>query len=71
MKHERTIQKALKQLRAECIEQTHDPLLARVAYAMETAIQWARTDTRGWLSPAQEARVMAQLIANDLSQEDR
>jgi hypothetical protein len=61
----RTITKRLKELRA-LIESTDDPIIARMAQGMETAIRWATADTVGWETPAHDAVIMAGILKNEL-----
>ena len=60
-----TILRRLKELR-DLIDTTKDPYEARIAYAMETAIQWATEHTVGWQPPAKEARLLAEMLRTDL-----
>ena len=69
MKSPTTIRRHKKRLRAECIDNVRDPILRRVAYAMETAVTWATTDTVGWPSLAEEARALAEILRKELAVE--
>jgi hypothetical protein len=60
-----TIRRRLKEVR-EVIEKSPDPIESRVAQAVETAIRWATEDTVGWCSPADDARLMARIIHDEL-----
>lgn len=67
MKSDATIRRRLKELRAECIDGQADPVLMRIAYAMECAIRWAREDTVGWETPANEARLLAEMLHREIA----
>lgn len=62
MKSDSTVRKHLKALRRDCIEQEHDVVLSRVAYAIECAILWSREDTVRWDTPSQLAALTAYYI---------
>jgi len=63
MTRKRKIQQQLKQLRAECIEQETDPVLRKIAYAMEQAVRYATEDgIRGWEPLHEQARGSARLL---------
>ena len=67
MKSRTTIQRHLKQLRTECIDTPEaDAVLMRIAYAMETAVRWATENTVGWSGLRDEARMLADLLRNEL-----
>lgn len=61
----RTIKRRLKELR-ELIDNSSDPAEQRIAYAMETAIRWAREDTVGWTPPAEDAKLLAKFLHQEL-----
>jgi hypothetical protein len=67
MKSRRTIQRHIKDLRkiidASFID---DPILARIAYAMETALCWASKKTVGWQSMADEAKIEAKILKDQI-----
>jgi hypothetical protein len=63
----RTINKRLKGLR-ELIDSSRDPVVVRIAYAMETAIIWATHDTHGWNSPAQDAIELATILRIEMNE---
>ena len=66
MNHE-TIKKHLQKLRKEVIEQDGDPIAARVAQAMETAIRKVTEEGLvGWPSLQDEARAFARLIRKEI-----
>lgn len=67
----KTIKKHLKQLRAECIEQTDDLVLKRVAYEMECAIRRVTERTVGWPSLSDLARGAAHLIRTEMKLEQK
>lgn len=62
---ERTIKRRLKELR-DVIDNNPDPCVQRIAYAMETAIRWAREDTVGWTPPAEDAKLLAKMLRDEL-----
>lgn len=65
MKSQSTIRKAKRALR-RVVDHSPDPCEQRIAYAMETAITWAREHTVGWPAMDVEARTLAQLLRNEL-----
>lgn len=71
-KSPRTIRKNLKELRKQCIETSpRDPILSRIAYAMETAVRWAILDTAGWESLANEAQENAKVLRKELERQTK
>lgn len=66
--HPKTVKKHLKQLREECIDGVSDPVLKRIAYAMETAVTRVTRKTVGWPSLAEEACREAALLREELSE---
>lgn len=65
-KSEYRLRKDLKALRRLVeLELERDPILCRMAQAMETALLWA-TSTNSWHDMPSEARLMADLIKRDL-----
>lgn len=62
---ERTIKRRLKELRT-LIDNSKDPAEHRIAYAMETAIYWATTDTLGWERPVETAIDLAKILHKEL-----
>lgn len=62
---DRTIKRRLKELRTQ-INNSPDPILTRISYAMECAIIWARTDTVGWDSPIVTAGDLAKILRKEL-----
>ena len=60
-KSERTIKKALTELREFIDADSGDPLAQRIAYAQETAIRWALEKTVGWETPVQDAQSNAEI----------
>lgn len=62
---EKTIKKSLKDLRT-LVDESRDPAVQRIAYAMETAIRWATEDTKGWPKPDQEAKLLAKMLREEL-----
>lgn len=65
MKSPTTIRKALRELRV-AIENDPDPAVQRIAYGMETVIRWVIRDTVGWKRPADEARMLAVILREEL-----
>lgn len=63
---QRTIKRNLKELR-EVIDNTSDPVLARIAYAMERAVRWATENTVDWSGLAQQAREEAAFLKPELA----
>lgn len=61
----RTINRRLKELR-ELVETSDDPIVSRIAYAMEEAIRWATLNTVGWDTPANSARMQAKMLRDEL-----
>lgn len=68
MKSQSTINRHLRELR-ELINTTPDPVIARVAYAMEFAVRWARQDVVSWPSLVEEAAIEAQLLRRETNTE--
>lgn len=68
---ERTRRRQLAELRKACIEQGDDPVLLRVAYAMEMAARRVTEPVVGWPSLATEARALAELLRCDLARAGR
>lgn len=64
---ERTRQRQLAELRKTCIEQGDDPVLRRVAYAMEMAVRRVTEPVVGWPSLATKARALTDLLRGDLA----
>lgn len=62
-----TIHRRLKELRT-LIDTSEDPVEQRIAYAMEMAIRWTVEDTEGWPTPANEARELAYLLRQEITQ---
>lgn len=65
--HPKTVKRHLKALRAECIDGVDDPILRRVAYAMETAVIRCTRKTVGWPSLIEEANLIASLLRKEMS----
>ena len=65
--HPKTIRRHLKTLRAECIQGQADPILMRIAYAMETAVRKMTERTVGWPSLVEEAKTEADLLRKELA----
>lgn len=63
--HERAIKRRLKELRSQ-IENSKDPAVQRISYAMERGIRWAREETVGWEAPAVIARDLAVILRREL-----
>lgn len=65
---QRTINLQLKKLRSQS-ENHHDPAVARISQAMETAIRWTTEETEGWATPALEAQAMAVIVNREIRDE--
>jgi hypothetical protein len=66
--HKNTLRKQIKDLRQQCIDDDEaDPILKRVAYAMEMAARRVSYKTVGWPSLAEEARREAALLREELA----
>lgn len=59
------IKKCMRELR-KVIDEHPDPAVQRIAYGMETAIQWATSDTVGWKPMASEAKLLAKMLHSEL-----
>jgi hypothetical protein len=59
------IEKSLNDLR-KLIESTEDEYIKNIAYAMESAIIWARKSTEEWPQPAKEAVILAKIFRNEV-----
>lgn len=59
------IKARLAELRA-VVETHEDPVVQRVAYAIEHGIRWATESTTDWPSGTDEAEATAELIRRDL-----
>jgi hypothetical protein len=60
-----TVKRQLASLR-RVINHSPDAVASRIAYAMEVAILWARTETCGWTPMAEEALQEAKLLREEL-----
>jgi hypothetical protein len=65
VKSDRSVKTNLIQLR-HLIDSTSDPILKRIAYAIETAVRWAREDVRGWPDLVEEAEAEAALLKKEI-----
>lgn len=70
VKSDSTIRRNLRALRKIC-ETSKDPIESRMAQAMESAIRWAREDTRGWPQMDVEAREMTKILRRDIQSNAR
>jgi len=61
----RTVRLRKKELR-NLIDTSKDPAEQRIAYAMESAITWAREKTVGWESPVIIAKDLARMLHGEL-----
>ncbi len=59
---ERTIKRRLKELRAMIESPKSSEAETRLAQAAEHGIRWATEDTVGWHSPADECRLLSELL---------
>ena len=68
MKSERTIRRHVAQLRKLC-EASNDPLEARVAQAMETALRWALNQTAYGIigSMEEEAKLQVKCLKSEIN----
>ena len=64
--HALTIKRRLKELRNQ-IDNSKDPAVQRISYAMECGIRWAREETVGWEAPAVIARDLAVMLRRELN----
>ena len=62
----RRIKQELKELRATCIENQSDPVLRRIAYAMEEAIRYATEPVVGWPTLTASALDLSALLRKEL-----
>lgn len=66
MKAEATIKRQVRKLR-KLVETTDDKVVARIAYAMETALQWVLYErTTGWVPMDVEAKKEAEILRKEL-----
>lgn len=63
---DRTIKRRLKELRTQ-IDNSKDPAVSRISYAMECGIRWAREETVDWPTPAETARDLAVTLHRELA----
>ena len=67
MKSMATIRRHKTELRELIDASDADPIVARIAYAMETALLWVSQPTRGWLGMRDEAIQIAECLKRDLA----
>jgi hypothetical protein len=60
-----SIQKSVKALR-KLIDSSPDPVVCRIAYAVETALRWATEDTHQWPRPEREVLEEADILRHEL-----
>ena len=61
----RTIESEIKKLRA-IVESNGDPVVTRIAYAVETALRWSIEDTKGWEKPSEDVFKDAALLKHEI-----
>jgi hypothetical protein len=49
----RMIESEIKKLRV-IVERGDDPVVTRIAYAVENALRWSIEDTKGWKKPSED-----------------
>jgi hypothetical protein len=59
------IESEISKLRA-IVEVDGDPVLTRIAYAVENALRWAIEDTVGWQKPSQDVFEEAHLLHDEM-----
>lgn len=57
----KTIEKEIKKLRV-IIDSNPDPVVTRIAYAVETALRWSVEDTVDWKTPSEDVVMEADLL---------
>ncbi len=62
------INKEIKELR-RLIDTTNDVVVARIAYAVETALIWATIDTKDWDTPVKDAIEEAEILRKEYKPE--
>lgn len=65
---QKTIQRHLRELRKTCIDGVDDPILRKIAYAMECAVR-RETDPRlrSWPTLVEEAQALTKLLRYELA----
>jgi hypothetical protein len=66
----RTIESEIKKLRA-IIKSDDDPVVTRIAYAVENALRWSIEDTKDWKKPSEDVFGEAQYLKKDLQTADK
>jgi hypothetical protein len=65
MKSDSTLRRHERALR-RLIDESPDPAVQRIAQGMETVLRWARMETSGWGSMAEEAELLAVFLRKEL-----
>lgn len=60
-----TLRLAKRELR-QVIENDPDPVVQRIAQGMENTIRWVTEKTVGWQKPAVEAKLLAEMLREEL-----
>jgi len=66
IKSDKTVKDRTRELRRYCIEDTCDPLLKRIAQAIEYGIRWSREPVVGWNTPQVEAAQLAEILRKEI-----
>lgn len=64
-----TVQKEIKKLR-NLIDTTDDRVVARIAYAIESALIWVTTDTKEIYTPTKDAISNAGILREEIAEEE-
>jgi hypothetical protein len=62
----RIIESEISKLRTIIEAEKDDDILARIAYAVETALRWSIEDTKGWKKPSEDVYTDADLLRQEL-----
>lgn len=65
-----SIRRSIKLLR-KLIDSSGDPVVFRIAYAVETALRWATTETTGWERPEKDVLIIAEFLRQDWEAQPR
>jgi hypothetical protein len=57
------IEGEIRKLRA--VAESNDPVLSRIAYAVETALRWSIEDTKGWERPSEDVYSEAEILKKE------
>jgi hypothetical protein len=61
------IESEIRKLRAVVEAESNDPVLSRIAYAVETALRWSTEDTKGWKRPSEDVYFEAEILKKELT----